>query len=494
MREKAERPAKRKLTRAERKQIEAVIRQAKGDGKAHTVQDSIPFQNMFPDGLCRLEGGAFSKTIAFEDVNYRLAGPEDQRSIFESLCDFYNGYDPSIGVQVSLDSRSGGSAADEMFGIRRQGNDLDPIRDEAVDILRMQYKRGNNGYVKTKYVTLTIEAENLPAARARFARIETDTLNRFKVMGAAAHVLDGKERLELLHGILHPADGRRPEGGKFAFDWDWLAPSGLSVKDFISPSSFHFGETRTFRIGEMYGAVSFLQITAPEIHDRILAEFMETEGNILVTMHIRGINQNEAIKMVKRKITDLDAMKIAEQKRAVRSGYDMDILPSDLATYGGAAKTILQDLQSRNERMFNLTFLVMHMAETKQKLEIAVSQAASVAQAYNCLLTRLDFQQEDGLMSSLPLGLNRIRIERSLTTSALAVFVPFVTQELFMGGDAMYYGLNALSNRCRSAFPGGQGRRSAVPYPADFPWYGWRRRQRRHTVPPIPHSCRCRVR
>ena len=260
MREKAEKPAKRKLTRAERKQIEAVIRQAKGDGKAHTVQDSIPFQNMFPDGLCRLEGGAFSKTIAFEDVNYRLAGPEDQRSIFESLCDFYNGYDPSIGVQVSLDSRSGGSAADEMFGIRRQGNDLDPIRDEAVDILRMQYKRGNNGYVKTKYVTLTIEAENLPAARARFARIETDTLNRFKVMGAAAHVLDGKERLELLYNILHP------EGGQFAFEWDWLPASGLSVKDFISPSSFHFGETRTFRIGKRYGAVSFLQILAPEIN------------------------------------------------------------------------------------------------------------------------------------------------------------------------------------------------------------------------------------
>lgn len=195
MREKAEKPAKRKLTRAERKQIEAVIRQAKGDGKIHTVQDSIPFQNMFPDGLCRLEGGAFSKTIAFEDVNYRLAGPEDQRSIFESLCDFYNGYDPSIGVQASLDSRSGGSAADEMFGITRQGNDLDPIRDEAVDILRMQYKRGNNGYVKTKYVTLTIEAENLPAARARFARIETDTLNRFKVMGAAADALRSERLL-----------------------------------------------------------------------------------------------------------------------------------------------------------------------------------------------------------------------------------------------------------------------------------------------------------
>ena len=432
---------KRKLTGAEKKQIEAAIRRVKGDGKAHTVQDSIPFRNIFPDGLCRLDERSYSKTIAFEDVNYRLAGPEDQRDIFENLCDFYNGYDPSIGVQISLNSRYMDSGPDEeLFGIPKWDDDLDSIRDDAVNILRTQYERGSNGYVKTKYVTLTIEADNLPAARARFSRMEADTLGRFKVMGAAAHVLDGKERLALLHGVLHP------EGGKFAFEWDWLPASGLSVKDFISPSSFHFGETRTFRIGSRYGAVSFLQILAPEMHDRILADLMDTEGNISVNMHIRGVNQNEAIKMVKRKITDLDAMKIGEQKKAARSGYDMDILPSDLATYGGAAKSLLHDLQSRNERMFNMTFLVTHMAETKQKLEIAVSQAASVAQTYNCILTRLDFQQEDGLMSSLPLGLNRIKIERSLTTSALAVFVPFVTQELFMGSGAMYYGLNALSN------------------------------------------------
>ena len=326
-----------------------------------------------------------------------------------------------------------------LFGMDAQGDALDDMRVEASGILQIQYERGNNGFVKRKYVTLTIEAENLPAARARFSRIEADTLNRFKVMGAGARVLDGKERLALLHGLLHP------EGGQFAFEWNWLPASGLSVKDFIAPSSFEFGETRRFRIGEMYGAVSFLQILAPEIQDRNLTDFMDVEGNLLVTMHVRGINQNEAIKMVKRKITDLDAMKIQEQKKAARSGYDLDILPSDLSTYGGAAKNLLQDLQSRNERMFNMTFLMLHLAPTKQKLEIAVSQSASVAQTHNCILTRLDFQQEDGLVSSLPLGLNRIRIERSLTTSALAVFVPFVTQELFMGGDAMYYGLNALS-------------------------------------------------
>ena len=428
-----------RLTRQEKRQIEAAIRKAKGDGKNHTVQDSIPFQNMYPDGLCRLDEKHFSKTIAFEDVNYRLAGPDDQRDIFEHLCDFYNGYDPSIGVQVTLSSRQERIAGD-LFRMQPQADALDGIREEAEGILQTQYERGSNGYVKTKHVTLTIEAESLPAARARFSRIEADTLNRFKVMGAAAWVLDGKERLALLHSLLHPA-GAEP----FAFDWDWLPLSGLSAKDFIAPSSFEFGQTRYFRVGRVYGAVSFLQILAPEIQDRILMELMDTEGSLLVNLHVRGVDQNEAVKMVKRKITDLDAMKIQEQKKAARSGYDLDILPSDLSTYGGAAKNLLQDLQSRNERLFNLTFLVVHMAPTKQKLEIAVSQTASVAQTHNCLLTRLDFQQEDGLMSSLPLGLNRIKIERSLTTSALAAFVPFITQELFMGGDAMYYGLNALT-------------------------------------------------
>ena len=130
----------------------------------------------------------------------------------------------------------------------------------------------------------------------------------------------------------------------------------------------------------------------------------------------------------------------------MRSGYDMEIIPSDLATYGGEAKRLLQDLQTRNERMFLVTILIMNTAASRQKLENAIFQTASIAQKYNCALKRLDFQQEEGLMSSLPIGLNQIEIERGLTTSSTAVFVPFTTQELFQNGEALYYGLNALSN------------------------------------------------
>jgi len=171
------------------------------------------------------------------------------------------------------------------------------------------------------------------------------------------------------------------------------------------------------------------------------------ESSVLVNLHVQSVDQVNAIKTVKRKITDLDKSKIEEQKKAVRAGYDMDIIPSDLATYGAEAKKLLQDLQSRNERMFLLTFLILNTADTPRQLDNNIFQTSSIAQKYNCALTRLDFQQEEGLMSSLPLGLNQIEIQRGLTTSSVAIFVPFTTQELFQNGsEALYYGINALSN------------------------------------------------
>jgi len=309
-------------------------------------------------------------------------------------------------------------------------------------MLRSQLARGNNGLIKTKYLTFGIEAENLKTGKPRLERIETDILNNFKRLGVSAKPLNGKERLEIMHQMFH-----MDEQLDFRFSWDWLAPTGLSVKDFIAPSSFEFRTGKVFGMGKKIGAVSFLQILAPELNDRMLADFLDMESSLVVTMHVQSVDQTKAIKTVKRKITDLQKMTIEEQKKAVRSGYDMDIIPSDLATYGNEAKKLLQELQSRNERMFLLTFTIVNTADTKQQLDNNVFQASSIAQKYNCQLTRLDFQQEDGLMSCLPLGLNLIEIQRGLTTSSVAIFVPFTTQELFQSGkEALYCGINALSN------------------------------------------------
>ena len=435
---------KKKLSRADRKQIEAAIARAnRTDKKEKSAQDSIPYERMWPDGICRVSDGHYTKTIQFQDINYQLSQNEDKTAIFEGWCDFLNYFDSSIQFELSFLNLA---ASEETFArainIPLQRDDFDSIRVEYTTMLQNQLAKGNNGLIKTKYLTFGIDADSIKAAKPRLERIETDILNNFKRLGVAAETLDGKTRLAQLHGIFH-MDEQLP----FRFEWDWLPTSGLSTKDFIAPSSFEFRTGRQFRMGKKYGAVSFLQILAPELNDRMLADFLDMESSLIVSLHIQSVDQIKAIKTVKRKITDLDKSKIEEQKKAVRAGYDMDIIPSDLATYGVEAKKLLQDLQSRNERMFLVTFLVLNTADNPRQLDNNVFQASSIAQKYNCQLTRLDFQQEEGLMSCLPLGLNQIEIQRGLTTSSTAIFVPFTTQELFQNGkEALYYGINALSN------------------------------------------------
>lgn len=309
-----------KLTAAEKREIRRILETARGDGKPHSAQDTIPFRQMHPDGLCRLDDTTWSRCLEFEDVNYQLAKPDDQTAIFEALCDMYNAHDASIGMELSLVCRRVNKADfRKRIEIAAQEDKFDVVRALYTDMLRGQLEHGNNGMVKTKFLVLTIEAKNSKEAKARFSRIMLDALNYFKTMGALAKVLDGKEWLAVLHGILHP------DGDPFPFAWEWLAPSGLSVKDFIAPSSFRFGEARRFQMGSKVGAVSFLQITAPELNDRVLADLLDTDSSIFVSVHIRSMDQNEAIKTVKRKITDLDSMKIDAQKRAAREGFDMDI-------------------------------------------------------------------------------------------------------------------------------------------------------------------------
>ena len=398
---------------------------------------------MFPDGICRVTDSYYTKTVQFQDINYQLNQNEDKTAIFDGWCDFLNYFDSSVRFQLSFVNMSANKDNYARYiTISPQGDDFDSIRLEYTQMLQNQLARGNNGLIKTKYLTFGVEADGLKAAKPRLERIETDILNNFKRLGVTAEPMNGMERLRLLHGMLH-MDEQEP----FRFSWDWLAPSGLSVKDFIAPSAFEFRTGRSFGVGRRIGCASFLQILAPELNDRMLADFLDMESSLIVSMHVQSVDQVKAIKTIKRKITDLQKMTIEEQKKAVRAGYDMDIIPSDLATYGTEAKKLLQDLQSRNERMFLLTFIVVNTAGSRQQLDNNVFQAASIAQKYNCQLTRLDFRQEEGLMSSLPLGLNQIEIQRGLTTSSVAIFIPFTTQELFQDGkEALYCGLNALSN------------------------------------------------
>ncbi len=407
-----------------------------------TAQETIHYREMSKDGVCWVEGKTYSKTIRFFDITYQLAQSEDQASIFSSWCEFLNYFDNTVRIQISfVNHRAGMDEFRRSVQIEPRGDQFDPQRAEYSRILQEQLTKGNNGLVKSKYITYSVQADSYKEARQRLSRIEADILNNFKAMGVQAYPLNGTERLAVMY------DTFNPDSAKFSFDFDNLIQSGLTTKDFIAPSSFTFKTGRYFTVGKMQGQVSFLQILASELSDTMLSDFLESENELVINMHIQSVEQQRAIKLVKQKLTDINRMKIEEQKKAARNGYDMNIIPTDLNLFADKAQDMLVDLQQRNERMFMVTILFLNTAETQEKLDAAVQQLKGIAQKHNCNLSPLDFMQERGLNASLPLGYSNVPIERGLTTTSTAIFVPFTTQELFMDEpESIYYGLNALSN------------------------------------------------
>ena len=406
-----------------------------------SAQQTIPYVRMLPDGICQLPGGVYTKTLEYEDINYSVASAEDQAAIFGGWSSCLNYFDSSLPFQLSFVNHRSRSGSRYKVNIPEADDRFNSVRTEYTGMLKNQIAKSNNGIERAKYITFGFPAENVAAARPRLERVEADVIGNFKRLGVQSQPLDGRERLALLHGQLHPGS-REP----FRFKWADIAHTGMGTKDFIVPDSFDFRQSRSFRVGQTWGAASYLQIMASELSDKLLLEILELDAELTVTMHIQTVDQVKAIKTVKGKISDIDKMKVEEQRKATRAGYDPDILPPDLVTFSKDAAELLADLQSRNERMFLLTFLIVNTAPTRERLENDIFTVNGIAQKYNCAVKRLDWQQEQGYMSSLALGYNGIEIQRGMTTSSTAIFVPFMTRELRMDGPSLYYGMNALSH------------------------------------------------
>ena len=278
------------LTRSERKRVKKIVTAARGgDGKPNTAQRSIPFERMFRDGMCRVRKGYYTKTIQYEDINYELATKEDQEAIFEDWCGFLNFFDSSVHFEFSfLNTTIDRDEFQKRILIPPAGDDFDALRKEYSQMLLHQYAQGNNGLMKTKYLTFGIYADSVKQAAPRLAHIQTDIINNFRQIGVYAYPLDGKERLKMMHQVFHIGDLER-----FTFSWDWLPESGLSVKDFIAPSSFTFG-SRDMQVGGMYYAASLLKIDASQLNDETLKDFLNMESGQIATMRVLPENMRRA--------------------------------------------------------------------------------------------------------------------------------------------------------------------------------------------------------
>jgi len=434
------------ISYAEYRRLRELKRVLAGKGREQAVPDtaqkSITFEKMFRDGICQVTKNYYTKMVEFFDINYDLLETEDQGDILMEYSRLINYFDPSIKFALFLfNRRANEKMLAERFDISQQDDEFGGIRTEYIQMLQEQSMKGNNGIVKSKYLIFGVESSEVKDARNRLKNIEADVVRNLNSIGTSARALDGKERLRILYEYFNQG-----EMAPFRFSYKELSESGKSVKDYIAPPGFDFRYPSRFQSGSMYGSVSYLEMIAPKHDDEMLKKLLDIDDNLTVTMHMQTYDPLRAIKMVKKALTNVQTTKIEEQKKAVRSGYDMDILPTDIITYEKNTMELLEDLNTSNQKLIRMTFLITCFGRTKRKLENVTQRVSGIIQQANCNLRCLQYLQEQGLMASAPIGCNETGIERDLTTKSTAVLVPFCTQELFMESPAIYYGLNALSN------------------------------------------------
>ena len=372
------------LSAAEKKQLMEDKRKLSGKthNKPSTAQQTITFEKMYHDGICLVHKGFYTKMVEFFDINYDLLEVEDQGDILEEYSKLINYFDPSITFELILFNRQvSEQALAEQFVIPLLGDEIDDIREEYTQMLKHQSAKGNNGIIKSKYIIFGVEAAGLKEARSKLYNIETDVVKNLNNIGTNAKPLDGKERLRILHeyfnqGTMEP----------FRFSFKELSQSGKSVKDYIAPPGFDFRYPSRFRSGSMYGSTNYLDIIAPRFNDELLKKLLDIDDNLSITMHMQTIDPVRAIKMLKGALTNIQKMKIEEQKKAVRSGYDMDILPTDIVTYEKDTLELLDDLNTSNQKLIKMTFLITCYGRTKRELENLTQRVSGIIQQANCNL------------------------------------------------------------------------------------------------------------
>lgn len=429
------------LSGEQKKQLVKEMRK-EGRRKHLSVQKTIPFETMFPDGICMVNDHYFTKMIQFDDINYRLLGREDCEIIFDAWCSLYNYFGPEVHLQMCftvekadlLEMKRNVTLSDKDDGYNN-------LRHEFSAMLQEKLEQGNNDYIRRKYIVFGVDGRDRKTVKGKLMHIGEDIENILSPIGVRTHVLSGYERLHVLRNLMTP-ESFEP----FTYNFDLTTRTGLTCKDFIAPTGFDFRSTEYFRSGSFFGTSCFFQMQTEKLDDHLMGQMLEVNSNIMASIHVQSIDQEKALKLLKGKLTDVEGMKIDEQKRAVHAGYDMDLLPPDIETYGKSIQKTLDDVEAGDDRIFNATFVITVLEKSRQKLDRVVDQLKGIARQGSCAVKCLDSRQEDGFMSSLPIGVNHVKVTSARTTRAVAGLVPFTTVELFQKtGQQLYGGVNQLS-------------------------------------------------
>lgn len=417
-----------------------------------TAQDSIPYKAIYADGIIESDEGKFSKTYPLEDINFKIASQEEQDNLFLKYGDLLNMFGNEVSAEITIFNRT---IAQEVFNdevlIKPRGDQFDKYREEYNKIILDKMAEGKNNIVVEKYITVSVDAENYEAAATAFKRLDAEIVSALKrLTGADASPLDLEKRLNLLYDIYNSGTGNQMITSRVingeeikSFNLEAMGKQGIKSKDIISPPSIEF-ERDYFRFGDIYGQVLYLQGIQSYLSTDFIGDLNEMSCNMLTSVHYESLRQDKALKIIRNHIVNVNSNVIDAQKKATKSGYSPDLISPDLMKAKDDSSKLLSDMTSRNQKLFYVTLVVTHFADSLEKLKQQTASFKMIAQKSLVTMNPLIYQQEWGFTASLPIALNKLAAKRLLTTEQASVFIPFSSQELSQN-TGFYYGVNAVS-------------------------------------------------
>lgn len=403
-----------------------------------SIQDTIPVNRIWKDGIFLLGKDKYSKTYRFTDINYAVASRNDKEAMFLDYSELLNSLDSSATSKITILNRRLNKVDFEKNILLPKANDnLDKYRDEYNKML-IEQATNSNSMVQEKFLTISINKNSLDEARQYFTRISAELNNRFRELGSKVESLDVSERLRVIHDFY-----RVGEESIFNFDMIDNMKKGHSFKDYICSDSLSF-EKDYFEYGNRYGRVLYLKEYANYIKDDMVAELTDMDRSMLLSIDIIPIPMDEAIREVENRRLGVETNITNWQRRQNNNNNFSAVIPYDLEQQRKESKEFLDDLTTRDQRMFVCVITMVHTAKTLEQLNLDTESLLSTARKHLCQLAVLKYQQMDGLNTVLPYGVRKINTLRTLTTESLAVFTPFRVQEI-NHENGIYYGLNVIS-------------------------------------------------
>ncbi len=404
-----------------------------------SVQQAIPIQTIWQDGIFQIGRNKFSKTYKFTDINYAVAGREDKETMFLEYSELLNSFDSGAITKITINNRR----------LNKQDFEktiLIPMREDGLDLYRKEYNdillekaTGSNSIIQEKYVTVSVFKKNIEEAKNYFTRVGTELVSHFARLGSKCAEMNAEDKLRALHDFY-----RTGEETSFHFDLSETMRKGHSFKDFICPDSLEF-EKDHFKMGTRFGRVLFLREYASYIKDSMIAELTDINRNLMMSIDVIPIPTDEAVREVENRLLGVETNITNWQRRQNANNNFSAVVPYDMEQQRKESKEFLNDLTSRDQRMMFATVTLVHTADSLEQLDEDTETLLTAARKHLCQFAVLKYQQMDGLNTALPIGHRKINSLRTLTTESLAVLMPFRVQEI-MDEGGIYCGENAISH------------------------------------------------